>query len=611
MAVAAVLFLFQVVATFAAVRLQSETPYIRPYFSTPVVPLEQPQSPLAGHVVLIVFDGARYDVMTNETAAPNLAALAGEGVLFANHRTNFPSDSRPSYAVLGTGAYPYQTQVVSNGHVVLPATETIFEVVQSAGMTTAAVAFDWYEQLFGPWLDAYLPPNYSEGEAGETEALADNLYSLLREPQEFPNLTVVHFNAPDAAGHGHGGSSPQAHAAVSEVDAVVGEFVANVSSTPLLANDTAFFVTCDHGMTDSAGGSGEGWGGHGISAEVVLHVPLVVAGPGVRRGVTITGPTNHVDVAETVAYVLGTRVPKDSSGRVLFEAFETSQVANHPRQNAYWHHLVSRDLAQLERLQYSNARLPNDRFEMLVRNYVVDDDGKDVLLELEETSDIFLNSGDARRGQWLERLEGQLRFAYERVWTVGASDVGTRQFVPLLLLMATSVALALAVVRGEGKGVSLATFHLKSPGVIYSLVAAGGLLAVYLPVKVHAKAIVEAGIWPLVDPAPLVGALLNLALPLLGLFVFAMVWARGVEEKLRLFGVATLMANLVASVQGVGYQVYHLGLVTATNPFNDLVAVTMAYAYLPGITTLALYLLAFVPGKTYLRLKARRASPAE
>src|SRR3546814_17338434 len=57
----------------------------------------------------------------------------------------------------------------------------------------------------------------------------------------------------DSAGHGHGPDSPQAHAALAEVDAALGRLRAGLVERGLLDNANLMIV-CDHGMAKVAPG---------------------------------------------------------------------------------------------------------------------------------------------------------------------------------------------------------------------------------------------------------------------------------------------------------------------------------------------------------------------
>ena len=60
-------------------------------------------------------------------------------------------------------------------------------------------------------------------------------------------------------------------------------------------------------------------GGHGSTLE--MRVPLLVAGAGVRTGVVPRDP-RLVDVAPTIAALLGARPPADAQGRALTELLD-------------------------------------------------------------------------------------------------------------------------------------------------------------------------------------------------------------------------------------------------------------------------------------------------
>ena len=72
-----------------------------------------------------------------------------------------------------------------------------------------------------------------------------------------------------------------------------------------------------YGFALSEPAAGEQRGSHGSRAE--LQVPLLLAGAGIRRGVNPRDPV-LVDVAPTIAALLGTRPPAQAQGRVLGEA---------------------------------------------------------------------------------------------------------------------------------------------------------------------------------------------------------------------------------------------------------------------------------------------------
>jgi hypothetical protein len=95
------------------------------------------------------------------------------------------------------------------------------------------------------------------------------------------------------------------------VDALLGKLFRYVQTEK---PNTLLIVTSDHGeeFYDHGGF------GHGFSLyNELLHVPLVIWGPGVPRAVS-SEPTSHVDLMPTLARYLGFPRDKSLPGRVLF-----------------------------------------------------------------------------------------------------------------------------------------------------------------------------------------------------------------------------------------------------------------------------------------------------
>ncbi|MEO6052630.1 MAG: alkaline phosphatase family protein, partial [Chthoniobacterales bacterium] len=116
----------------------------------------------AEHVVLIVWDGLRPDMVTAENT-PTLHALAKSGTFFSRHHAVYPSSTEVNGAALATGMYPEHSGIIGNreyrplivpdeatalerlpnirkgdevmhGHYI--ATPTIYEILQVQGFST-------------------------------------------------------------------------------------------------------------------------------------------------------------------------------------------------------------------------------------------------------------------------------------------------------------------------------------------------------------------------------------------------------------------------------------------------------------------------------------------
>ncbi|MFN2475856.1 MAG: alkaline phosphatase family protein [Chthoniobacterales bacterium] len=72
-----------------------------------------PSQAKAKHVILIVWDGMRPDLVT-ESGAPNLWKLAQRGVTFQRHHSVYPSLTSVNATALATGVYPSRSGMIGN-----------------------------------------------------------------------------------------------------------------------------------------------------------------------------------------------------------------------------------------------------------------------------------------------------------------------------------------------------------------------------------------------------------------------------------------------------------------------------------------------------------------
>jgi hypothetical protein len=116
----------------------------------------------------------------------------------------------------------------------------------------------------------------------------------------------------DEAGHGWGADSRQYRAAAGAVDGEIRKLAGGID-----LQRAVLVVTSDHGHTRS--------GGHGGPEEDVIRVPLVLAGGPVQAGTT--GTCEQVDVAPTLAALLGVAIPASNQGRPLLDSLAVAPAA--------------------------------------------------------------------------------------------------------------------------------------------------------------------------------------------------------------------------------------------------------------------------------------------
>lgn len=308
--------------------------YRSPLAESAPAPGEALGAPLSRKVVLVLVDALRYDTSTDAALMPVLNGLRAEGAS-ARMTSRPPSFSAPGWTTLLTGAWPD----LNDSQPMNPPDEfgvraftqdDIFAAAQRAGLKTAVSGYTWFEgMLAGSGVDAGF---YTSGEdnAADEAVVAAALPWLEGDYQ----LLLIHLDQVDYAGHHEGGPrDPRWAAAASRADALLGQIVARLD----LEQDTIIIVS-DHGQIDK--------GGHGGQDPIVLLEPFVMAGAGVVRGQY--GAVDMVDVAPTVAVLLGTNLPALAQGQAL-----TDMLA---RPNSERANLISASIAQQRTLYETYAK---------------------------------------------------------------------------------------------------------------------------------------------------------------------------------------------------------------------------------------------------------------
>jgi hypothetical protein len=272
-------------------------------------------------LVFVLIDGLRYDTAQNAEVMPNLANLRQAGAS-ARMTSHAPSYSQPGYSALLTGAWPDGSDGpavnLDYADIWSFTQDNLFSAAKRAGLLTGISGYNWFEKLV-PQTAVDLS-FYTPGEDRTADrAVVDAALPWLRSAQA--NLILVHIDQVDYAGHHEGGpQDPRWNEAAARADGLLGEMLAGMD----LSQDTVLVVS-DHGHIQR--------GGHGGQDADVLVEPFVLAGAGVRPG--IYPDVQMVDVAPTLAALLGTNIPASSWGRVLTEALALQDDRLHAVTLAY------------------------------------------------------------------------------------------------------------------------------------------------------------------------------------------------------------------------------------------------------------------------------------
>jgi len=272
------------------------------------------QAPAAGQpvgqpdtrrVVFILIDALRNDTSLKPEVMPFLNELRQKAAVASMH-SRPPSYSEPGYTVLLTGAWPD----VSDGPTInldydkIPTftQDDLFSAAHRLGLKTAVSGYNWFEKLIPQKaVDAsfYTP---GEDQAADRQVV-DAALPWLKDAGY--QLVLIHIDQVDYAGHHEGGpQDPRWDAAAGRADDLLRQIAATLD-----LNKDALLVVSDHGQIDQ--------GGHGGQDPIALVEPFVLAGAGVKPG--DYGDVNMVDVAPTLAALLGANIPASSQGHVRTE----------------------------------------------------------------------------------------------------------------------------------------------------------------------------------------------------------------------------------------------------------------------------------------------------
>ncbi|RME38212.1 MAG: hypothetical protein D6793_03095 [Thermoflexia bacterium] len=299
---------------FARLGWDSVVKYQSPYLAS--LPRGNVAPPLAQRVVLVLVDGLRLDVSREMS---NLNDLRRQGADLAV-RVGQPSLSYPSWTVVATGAWQEVSGVTTNWFEGPVKMDNIFRAAKDANLPAVAVGARGWQKLFGPDLTDFFPITWpEEGKAPPEEwAKADReaCQKGLEVLKEFDSgLILLYIGGTDEMAHEYGGTSKPYRNEVQLADWCIGQVAARLDW-----EKDVLMVTADHGHIDT--------GGHGGWEEVVLRVPLVVVGHGVRKG--IYTDRFQADIAPTIAALLGVPIPTHVQGRPLLEVLDAPVDAKGP-----------------------------------------------------------------------------------------------------------------------------------------------------------------------------------------------------------------------------------------------------------------------------------------
>jgi hypothetical protein len=292
---------------------------------------DKPSIPLKDsikNVIVVVVDGPRY-ADTWETAGtpliPFRKALSKEGALCASFYNNGSTVTVAGHTAIATGVY----EVLDNTGAQLPSFPSYLQAWQKASKQPAEKAWivaskDKIEVIKNctepKWKDTFNPLS-SCGNEGLGTGHREDITTLNKAKEILaaytPNLMLINFKQPDMAGHS--GDSLAYVQGIVESDNHVKQLWDFIQSNEYYKNKTTMIITNDHGRHTP--GHLDGFISHGDDCAGCRHIEFLALGPGFKKNYISTTAYSQIDIAPTIAYLLGFKMPF-GNGKVMKDLLE-------------------------------------------------------------------------------------------------------------------------------------------------------------------------------------------------------------------------------------------------------------------------------------------------
>lgn len=259
----------------------------------------------------VVINGLRADAF--ECAhAPCIDRLRRNGTWTRRMMTQQPYLALPSMMTMYTSLKPLEHGVTTNSAqpIISPQAVSLFTLLRYRHMNCSMFYSRDHLRLLAPsgTLQTSVFIN-SQGlknvDMQLTEAAAIHLQ------KEKPDLCFLYLQGVDVVGHHFGFMSETYLESVENADFCVALMLEHLAMVGLL-NEYVILITSDHG--------GSGFNHDQEKPEVFL-VPMIIQGPGIAEDMEIDCKSSLLDIAPTMAEVLGIAPHPDWQGRVLREIF--------------------------------------------------------------------------------------------------------------------------------------------------------------------------------------------------------------------------------------------------------------------------------------------------
>ena len=285
------------------------------------------------HAVILVMDGVRYAQETwgepTHANIPKIDSLAKFGAVLTEFYTKKAkvttpyTETNPGHARLTTGKY----QDIANDGTVFPDAPGMFQYYrQQTGKDSLSgwviTSKDKLHILSNAsdasgWRNLYRPAHNSgvndSGSGYRRDSLTHQIV-LQKLTADHPALMIINYQRTDSIAHA--GDFAGYVAAIKMVDSFALDVWKAIQGDPVLKDSTLLFVLNDHGRHTTD------YTSHGDTCIGCRHIMCLVLGPHVKRNYSSDTVREQIDVAPTIARLMGFTMPT-AAGLYMHELFDT------------------------------------------------------------------------------------------------------------------------------------------------------------------------------------------------------------------------------------------------------------------------------------------------
>ena len=257
----------------------------------------------ARYLIFIGFDGwgASYIDKAN---MPTIKRMILDGTSSTAVYSVMPSTSWPNWTSIFMGTPP-EKRTENDFPSIFSLVEDSFSISQTNFESNRAILFYEWKELYNICSDKDAIKLSISSDYASAYRIASYIVS------EKPVFTAVVFGEPDTTGHMEGWGSEAYYSKLSLLDDFVSIIEQAVKESDIY-DSTVFVFSSDHGGS---------FKGHGLNTSKHRKVPLIFFGPGLKKGYTIPFHLDICDIAPSMAAILGIQLPKEWTGRPIFEIF--------------------------------------------------------------------------------------------------------------------------------------------------------------------------------------------------------------------------------------------------------------------------------------------------